>query len=523
MNKNIDGPAVPAKTAPARLSRRRNADQARERAVAASVKRLEEVFLGDPGISLAEISRSVLTEACRLTGSRFGFAGYADAATGRLIAVTLAEDTRKKLRVKDGPFSSPDCNGLWDLLLKRKKALLTNSPSSGRGIAGLPCGRLKIDRFLGVPALSGRRPLGVLALANPRGNYSAAELGTAGQLARVYAIILKHKLAEDRRRRDYDGLLAVISSSQDIIYSAGMDGKIVYASPKTAAYGYKTKELLGRSIFDLIHPADREMAVKALAEARKTGRTLAMISYRLRKKSGGYFFMEQKSGIVMSAGKPALITGVVRDVGEKRGAEAALKESEAMLHAIFDATKDAIFIKDLLGRYVKINKACADIMLLKPEAAPGKTDADIFTAKVALELAQDDREVLRTGRTLERTYDRVLPSGKYCFNTVKTPLRNSAREIIGVLGVARDITNVKMLESALASDRASDALSKVARPMAHDFNNALAVINGHATLIGEEKGNSVPVKAGIGQILSAVKWAAEITAQLQSFVKIPQP
>jgi len=529
MNKNINGRPVAEKlgtgrkSAAARLSPRLGADLVRERALAASVKRLEELFLGDPGISLTEISKAVLTEACRLTGSRFGFAGYVTKPAGRLVAVTLAENAGKKLQAGKGPFCSPEFINFWDRMLKLKKPLLINSAPSGRGAAGLPHGRIKINNFIGVPALTGRQALGILALANPRVDYSAAELEMTKQLARVYALILKRKFSEDVQRREHDGLLAIISSSQDIIYSAGLDGTIMYASPKTAAYGYKPKDLLGRSIFELLHPQDREIAVKALAKARETGKTLPMISYRIRKKRGGYFFMEQKSGIIMSGGKPALITGVVRDVGEKLGAEAALKESETMLRAIFDTTKDAIFIKDLFGRYVKINKACADVMLLTPEAAPGKTDADIFTTAAALEFVKDDREVIRTGRTIERTSDRVLPSGTYCFNTVKTPLRNAAGEIIGILGVARDVANVKKTESVLASARASEAMSKIARPMAHNFNNALAVINGHATLIGEEEGNSAPVKTGIRQILSAVKWAAEITTHLQSFVRNPQP
>lgn len=525
MNKNIAdqkaGKRPGAKTGSGPLSREKPEAKLKPgRDIAASVSLLEEHFLATPGMSLAEISRAVLKEARRLTGSRLGFAGYIDPATKRLIATTRTGKDRKTLRVKGGPFLSAEFNRLWGRVLKTKKPLLTNSAPAGRPAAA---GHVKVGSFLGAPAVSGRKLLGILAVANPRGAYSAPGLETIKRLARVYALLLPRKLAEDRQRRERGDLLAIISSSQDIIYSADLDGKIVYASPRVAAYGYRPKDLLGRSIFELVHPDDRKFTVQALANARKTGRTLPMISFRLRKKDGEYFSMEQKSGIVMSRGKPALVTGVVRDVSEETGAEDALKESEATLLSIFESTKDAIFIKDLLGRYVKVNKACAAAFNMKAEAVPGKTDADIFPPEAAREAEKDDQEVVRTGRTLTRTSELALPSGKHYFSTVKTTLRNAAGGITGVLGVARDITNLREKESALAVTGAADALGKVARPVAHDLNNALAVINGYATLIDEDLAAANPAKAGIGHIISAAKWAAELTTQLQAIAREPKP
>lgn len=498
------------------LSReRREAEQSRAQGLSASVNGLEELFLTASEVSFREIAGAVLAEACRLTGSRFGVAGYRDSVTGKITAVALHCKAHKMRQVKKGSLLLPDFAGLWGRVLKRKKPLLANSVPSA--------GRVKTHKFLGVPALYGRELLGILALSDPRGDYSADELKTVSKLARVYAIMLKRKLAEDGRRREHDALLAIISSSQDIIYSADMAGKIVYASPKVAAYGYRPKDLLGRSIFDLVHPQDRELAVKALAKARETGRTLPMISYRLRKKNGGYFFMEQKSGIVKSGGRPALITGIARDVGRKAGAAARLRENEVTFRNIFETSGDAIFIKDLIGRYIKVNKACAACFHLTPKAVLGKTDAEIFSPEAARSLTMADREVIRTGKTIDRTYDWVLPSGAHCFNTVRTPLRNAGGELIGVLGVARDITGIKKTEGELAGAKAEEAMKKAALPMAHDLNNALAVINGYATLMDEETAASSPLKSGIGHIMSAVKWAVELSSQFQTFARDPKP
>ncbi len=511
------------KNMPARpAGEKRRAELKRESAVSVSINGLEELFLTTPGISLDSVSRAVAGEACRLTGSRLGFAGYTDPPTGRLIASTPAGNPGKK-RSKVWLFASAQFNELWLRVLKENKPLLSNSVSRSRGPAGRPDPGIRIDRFLGLPVLSGRKQLGILALANPRRDYSAAELKTAGELARAYAAMVQHRLADDIKSREHESLVAIIASVQDIVYSADMGGKIIYASPKTAAYGYQPKDLIGRSIFEFVHPQDRGYAEKALVRARETGRTLPMISYRLRKKDGGYFSMEQKSGIIMSGDIPALITGVVRDAGKKTGGAALAKENEATLQNIFETSKDAVFIKDLSGRYIKLNKACADVFLLKPEAALGKTDAELFPPELARALKKDDQEVVSGGKPVVRTYDMVLPSGKYCFNTVKTPLRGSDGKITGVAGVAREITELQKAESERAESSVAAAMNEVAKPLAHELNNALTVINGHAMLINEDVDASGPVKTGIEQIMNAVKWAAELTSRFEYFARNPKP
>jgi nitrogen-specific signal transduction histidine kinase len=80
---------------------------------------------------------------------------------------------------------------------------------------------------------------------------------------------------------------------------------------------------------------------------------------------------------------------------------------------------------------------------------------------------------------------------------------------------------MKKMESEAALAKASDAMSKAAAPLAHDFNNALAAISGYATLIDDEMSASAPGKKELGQIIKAVNRAAEITAKLQSFAQNP--
>ncbi len=501
---------------------KRDAELNAEKDVAASVKHVEELYLAYPGISIEEISRAVLDEARRLTGSEFGFTSYVDPASGCLMTASIAAEASGKCRMESRPVAFKELKGLWGWVIKRKKPLLTNAAPRDRRAAGLPNGHVKIDKFLGVPAMSGRRLLGILALANPAGDYSERDLDAAQKLARVYAIILQRKAAEDRQREEDTRFRTIISSSKDVIYTASLDGRITFASPKVEDYGYGQREVLGRSIVEFAHPDDKDFVVKAFANAVRTGRTLPILPYRVRRKDGTYFYAEQKSGIVFSGGKPAYITGVIRDVTDQKVTELRLKESEALMRMVFDNARDAIFIKDMNGMYVKANKACADLMNTTPEAMIGRSDSDYLGREAAEAVFRSDSEVVRSGRTLSLNNLHPFPAGSRYVNIVKTPLKNAAGETVGILGIARDISELKRMEAELATARAAEAVSKVARPMAHDFNNALAAINGYATLIDDGLTRDNPIKNEITQIIKAVGRAAELMNQFQDFARNPK-
>jgi PAS domain S-box-containing protein len=501
---------------------KRDEELAFERDLASSLKHIEELYLAFPDISIEEISRAVLDEARRMTGSEFGFTGHIDAATGWLMSSALTTETYDKCQMMKKPVVFKDFSGLWGWVLKRKKTLLTNNAASDRRAGGLPKGHVKIEKFLGVPAMSGRRLLGILALANPAGDYSARDLDTAQKLARAYAIILQRKLSDDARREEDTRFKTIVSSTKDTIYTADLRGRVTYVSPRVEDFGYTPEEVIGLSVTGLVHTDDKEFIEKAWANALNTGRTLPILPYRIRRKNGDYAYVEQKSGIVFRDGRPLYITGVIRDVTEQKQTELLLKESETMMRMVFDTAADAIFIKDMNGMYVKANKACADLMGTTPEAMIGRSDSDYFPAEAAEAVFRTDSEVVRSGRTLSLYNHHHFPGGSRHVNIIKTPLRNVRGETIGLLGIARDITDLKRMEAELALARAAEAMSNVARPMAHDFNNALAAINGYATLIADGLDKNSPIKTEISRIVEAVKRAAELTSKFQDFARNPK-
>lgn len=120
-----------------------------------------------------------------------------------------------------------------------------------------------------------------------------------------------------------------------------------------------------------------------------------------------------------------------------------------VLQALADYSTDALFVKDLEGRYIYANEAAARMAGHSVESFPGQTDSDIFLPAEASAIRTEDQQIILTGETLSTT--RVLqgPSRLTHYEVRKMPLRDAAGRICGVVGIARDVTDRYLFELAL--------------------------------------------------------------------------
>jgi PAS domain S-box-containing protein len=140
-------------------------------------------------------------------------------------------------------------------------------------------------------------------------------------------------------------------------------------------------------------------------------------------------------------------------VSERRRAREALRESTALLHAISDASPDVIFAKDREGRMRFANPA-ALALIGKPLAEVlGKTDAELLEdEEAARQVMENDRRIMERGVS-EEIEERVpLPDGSdRVWLSRKSPSRDASGDVVGLLGISRDITDRKRAESEARS------------------------------------------------------------------------
>ncbi|OMG53054.1 hypothetical protein BJN45_12520 [Azonexus hydrophilus] len=131
-----------------------------------------------------------------------------------------------------------------------------------------------------------------------------------------------------------------------------------------------------------------------------------------------------------------LLTGQ-RKQGELRSER---RRATQLLESIADSSEDAIFAKDLAGRYILFNRAAGAFVGKQPDDVLGKTDAAIFPPEQAAMLAKIGEEIVRDGQATTHEERLATAQGERVFLATKAPLRDASGAIIGHFGIARDVT-----------------------------------------------------------------------------------
>ncbi len=123
-----------------------------------------------------------------------------------------------------------------------------------------------------------------------------------------------------------------------------------------------------------------------------------------------------------------------------------LQKNLSLLQGITEGTTDSIFVKDLQGRYLMINSAGARLLGRTVDQVIGKNDVELFTSESGREIMAADRKVVDSGKT--QTYEElgISAGAARTYLSTKGPHRDSSGEIIGLLGICRDITDRKHAE-----------------------------------------------------------------------------
>lgn len=144
-----------------------------------------------------------------------------------------------------------------------------------------------------------------------------------------------------------------------------------------------------------------------------------------------------------------LFTALARENSERRRAEAGLAESRAKLQAIIDNTPATVFVKDLAGRYVLVNRRWTALYALGDDEAIGRTDRQLFPREIADRMEEHDRRVLDQNRALEEDEIVQAQDGEHVYMTVRFPLRDGTGRPYATAGIAADVTTRKHAEEEL--------------------------------------------------------------------------
>ncbi|MDY3555913.1 PAS domain S-box protein [Gemmata sp. JC717] len=276
-------------------------------------------------------------------------------------------------------------------------------------------------------------------------------------------------------------------------------------------FGYARERLLQLSVRDVCPDEDAD---------RLLGAPCGPLQWRHRIASGALVPIEVTSRRV-TAGGLLLRLVVASDTSDRRKAEGELKERDDLLQNVLTNVPCAVFWKDRASIYIGCNdQAAREHGLTVPGEVIGQTDEDLTRAPEEAERAREsDRLVIESAQPLldvEET--RTLPDGtRATFLTNRVPLRDSAGRVIGVVGVAQNVTSRKRLEDELRHAHKMEAIGRLAGGVAHDFNNLLTIVTGSIHLIRGLPAGDPMIGGYVDEIQAAVDRATALTRQLLAF------
>jgi len=241
---------------------------------------------------------------------------------------------------------------------------------------------------------------------------------------------------------------------------------------------------------DRLHPDDKDKTLDAFTEhiLDRTGKKPYDIEYRLQKKDGEYAYYRDACETIRDEHGSALhIAGALMDITETKKLLMDLETERLMLQTMFDSVPDLIFCKDMNYTYTRCNESLLKYFGLTENEVLGKDDEGGL--RLPKNVAEDNREADRLAISNGKAsrYEEYVPAPDgsiRLFETNKVPLMLGG-QVIGIMGIARDITERKAMEDAAQS--ANRAKSAFLANMSHEIRTPMNAIIGISELLANEE------------------------------------
>jgi PAS domain S-box-containing protein len=266
---------------------------------------------------------------------------------------------------------------------------------------------------------------------------------------------ISRKQAEEALREAEENYRSIYENAMEGIFQTTPEGRYLSANPALARMlGYSSAEELISSIRDLgtelcVRPESRLELKRRL----ESGGQVRGFENEIYRKDGSKIWISVNAHIVRDAeGKVLYYEGTSQDITERKRAEEALKESEARLarlaHAV-ESTAEMICITDMEDRFTFANPAFLKGYGYTEAEILGNTPAILFSPQNPPSLLSEILKGTRAGGWNGEVIDRRKDGTDFPISLGTSQIRNSEGQVIGLIGVARDITERKRAEAVL--------------------------------------------------------------------------
>jgi PAS domain S-box-containing protein len=350
----------------------------------------------------------------------------------------------------------------------------------------------------------------------------------------------------------------LLQNISEIVVVIDPVGTIRFSNPQLEkVLGLRTEDVVGRNIFDFIHPDDAHRAKVEYSQTIRMPGENVPSTLRLRDAAGEWIPLEiiannqlgdpDIRGVIFTARdvrfrheieneiqlanedveKPieeritelAKANAALRlEIQSRREAEKKLQETVSLLNATLNSTADGILVIGTDGKVSGCNHRFFEMWHLQPESAVGRDDPELLS--VVVDQMQEPAEFIAKVRELYSdptmtSFDVLSFKDGRIYERYSQPQR-LGDEIVGRVWSFRDVTEARRLEEDLRQSHKLEALGRLAGGVAHDFNNLLMLISGYLGRLSHSGLSSEQAEIS-EQAAGATKRAAALTRQLLAF------
>ncbi|MBB5039319.1 PAS domain S-box protein [Prosthecobacter dejongeii] len=217
------------------------------------------------------------------------------------------------------------------------------------------------------------------------------------------------------------------------------------------------------AFLQIVHPDDREAVNAAFLNSLHL-ETPCELKHRLRMPDGRIKYIQERWQVFQDENEqPQRALGTCRDITEQVETETKMQLTTDLLRAVAEGTPDAVFVKDLEGRYLLFNEGACKLVGRSVEEVLGQDDLFLFGPEGARVVRDSDRQVMSTNQVLITEEILTAAGVTRTYSATKAPYRDNQGNVIGLIGISRDVTDskaaeIKLREQATLLDKAQDAI-----------------------------------------------------------------
>ncbi|MGD9975599.1 MAG: PAS domain S-box protein, partial [Desulfatirhabdiaceae bacterium] len=401
------------------------------------------------------ISDHVLASITRMSDSRYGFYGFINEDESIMTIHAWSGDAMKDCAMVDKPRQFSICkSGIWAEAIRHREPLIINDYAAVHaGKKGLPEGHVALTNLLVAPFFEDGRITAVAAVANRPTDYGQKDVNQITAFLGSVQAVVDHRRTEEELRKTEQQLKLIFDTVPALIWQKDREGRYLQVNQ---AY-CQTIEL---SENDIIGKTDHDFFPKEIADKYVRDDLIVMNSgipkfgmeEHHQKASGERGWSYTNKMVCFDDTGYAIGTiGFGMDITRRKNAEAKLHESEIRLRTVLETIPDLIWLKDPNGVYLDCNLMFERFFGANKTDIIGKTDYDFVDRALADFFREHDRKAMIAGKPSSNEEWLTFAADGYrgVFDTIKTPMCNADGQLIGVLGIARDITQRKLAEESL--------------------------------------------------------------------------